>query len=58
MLRDYELLARAHMYRDMANRAHDPALKLELIENAERYELVVVALRFEAKPSPEDADTE
>lgn len=53
MMREQDLLDMAETYREMAEKALDPELRLDFMERAERYETVVWAVKrgkTEAKP--------
>ena len=45
MLHEQDLVDMADVYRDMADSALDPGLRLEFAERAERYETVASAVR-------------
>ncbi|MGO8916300.1 MAG: hypothetical protein ACLQJR_10365 [Stellaceae bacterium] len=51
MLQEEDLLEIAATYREMADKVHDPGLRLEFIERAERYETVLWAVRRKPKPT-------
>jgi hypothetical protein len=54
MMREQELLDMAETYREMAEQALDPQLRLDFLERAARYETVVWAVkRGKTAPKPD-----